>query len=371
MTLKQVFDDLSDGILIVNHDGDISYFNQKASSLISGETVDTLGLATLQRMMQLILSGELSCPIRFAERPAPSIEYSVKIINLYSYYVVQFVEVKRPKNYQNLKHSAIRMIEDKLGRKLQLLSGNLESLLTYYHDDRKSAAPGLIMNTIDLIGNLSLSISELEHLSELYLEDPLHSYSRVAPVTLLRSALNQVKGNCQRKNISVKIRKKRSSVAKFYCNATWVKMAMTECLLKVIDDADNHSTILLKMDLHGHFLSIIIENTSAIQSNQDADDNVTWIDYPMGTRTHLNHIEYSVNFDLSLAERVISLHGGSLKMTHSDWEHKFIIELPVGYQPGIDTSLTEEQLNIYAQDLAKLQANQSKTKKLAHIHETD
>jgi signal transduction histidine kinase len=361
MSLKQVFDELSDGVLIVNQDGDISYFNQPASQIIGGETIDTLGLGALQRMMRLVLNGELSTPIRFIEKTESGAEYTVKILTMYSFFVVQFVELKRPSDFQELKSNAIRMVNDKLGKKLQLLSDNLEVIKLNQNLDKTAAQPDLISNTISLIHSLSLSISELEHLAELYLKKPIESYSTVAPVSLLKSALSQVEANCHKKGINVKIRKRRTSPVKFFCNAPWMKMAVSECLLKLIDISERNSTILLKMDLHGHFLSIIIERAPALSDNGQLDDEI-WIDYPIRANLNTGQMQNSTNFDLLLAERVISLHGGTLKVMHTDDGERFIIELPIGYEPNLDMMSADEQLRIYAEDLAKLQARQSRLK---------
>jgi transcriptional regulator with PAS, ATPase and Fis domain len=98
MTLTDLFKDLSDGILIINKDGNVNYYNKPASKLIHGETIDTIGLERLQMIMPLVLNGELSTPIRFIETTYATKEYSVKIISMYSFYIVQFIDTKRPIN---------------------------------------------------------------------------------------------------------------------------------------------------------------------------------------------------------------------------------------------------------------------------------
>lgn len=95
MILTSLFEDLSDGILIVNKDGDVSYCNKPASELIHGEQIDTIGLGGLQMIMPRVLSGELSTPVKFIETTCPTKEYTVKIITYYSFYIVQFLEAKQ------------------------------------------------------------------------------------------------------------------------------------------------------------------------------------------------------------------------------------------------------------------------------------
>lgn len=297
MTLKQVFEDMSDGIVVVNQDGDISYFNKAASKLISGDTIDNLGLAAFQRMMRLILEGELSTPVKFVEKVLAGTEYSVKIITMNSFFVVQFVEVEFPNDYQQIKANAIRMIHDRLGKKLDLLMSNLEMIKNYHLRKGMAAPESLISNNIDLIQDLSISASELDHLADLYLKQPIDSYSIIAPVKLLKSALAQVEASCFKKDIKVKIRKNRTSPVKFYCNAPWMKMAVTECLIKLIQQAERNSVIFIKMDLHGHFLTIIIEQSAEDISPGGMDSDTEWIEQKFGASLSNRQVKDSVSFD--------------------------------------------------------------------------
>jgi hypothetical protein len=198
----------------------------------------------------------------------------------------------------------------------------------------------------------------LEHLADLYLKQPIDSYSIIAPVKLLKSALTQVEAICTEKGIKVKIRKNRTSPVKFYCNVQWMKMALTECLLKLIHQADQNSVIFIKMDLHGHFLTIIIEQSAEDISVGELDD-AEWIEQKLGAGLGNRQVKDTVSFDLLMAERVISLHGGVLKMVDDYTGKRFLIELPAGYNPALEITNTDMQLKIYAEDLARLQARQT------------
>lgn len=134
-------------------------------------------------------------------------------------------------------------------------------------------------------------------------------------------------------------------------------MAVTECLLKLIEVSERDAAILIRMDLHGHFLSIVIERV-ADGKFQDNDAEDIWIDHPVKSTSPKQAINPGVSFDLLLAERVVDLHGGTLKISDTADGQRFLIELPIGYESIHESTSAEEQLKIYAEDLAKLQARQ-------------
>jgi hypothetical protein len=86
------------------------------------------------------------------------------------------------------------------------------------------------------------------------------------------------------------------------------------------------------------------------------------LDYPSQTDALPPATHECLSFDFLMAERVFRLHGGGLKVTDSADGQRFIIELPVGFNPQLEQANYDQQLKIYAEDLAKLQARQNRLK---------
>jgi hypothetical protein len=362
MSLKQIFSDLSDGIVIINDDADVTYFNQPAAQLIAGDTLDTIGLPTLQRMLHLIIAGELTAPVKFTEKVFPDTEYAVKIVQMYSFYVVEFVETKSPNNYEALKRNAVQMVSDKLSKKLAQLSQNLESLSIALHDDTKDLSPPLIHDTLGQSRSLQFAITELEHLADLYLKEPIDTYTSIEPLAVIKTAVSQLESQCLQKGIKIKIRQRRQANVNLYCNVSWMSLAIAECLLKLIELSERQSVLLVKMDVHGNFMNVVMERAATELGDEAALEDEVWLDYPSQTDALPPATHECLSFDFLMAERVFRLHGGGLKVTDSADGQRFIIELPVGFNPQLEQANYDQQLKIYAEDLAKLQARQNRLK---------
>lgn len=356
MDLRQVFQGLSDAIIVFNDKGVVTFTNDPAEQLIDGKTVKTLGLAQVSQMMDKVIQGEIKTPLRFEIFSDNYARHQVFINKLSSLYVVSLTTLKTEPSFVALKKKTMLLLRDRLNQPLSELSDNLSQAAATMD------APLLRHKLNQMQGRLNMKIQQLQHhvkeidtLFDLYTTDAIEAFSNVTPLTIIKAAAQEVEPQLKAKSSTLFVRKRRNSRALLQCKTAWMILAFSECIRHVVKEAQHYSNILVTMALHDHFLTVRI---GAIDSDSPLPETEgTWVPiHPKARKSSIKQPIYNANLDLSLAERIIFLHQGNLKSYWTDEGTQIVIELPVGEVQQHNSILMQQQSYLYARELAQLRA---------------
>lgn len=347
MLLTAIFDDLTDPVMIISQDGDLSYANSAAKLLIHGETVDTLGIGPLQRVFKQLQYDELKLPFSFEFTVASYERYQVKINHLYSAYAVHCKRVENVASTQSLMQSIVHMLHDYLLEPLEQVESAMEMVLAELTEKQhvNSKDKANINNMIQQSRRMSARISHLESLGELYFDDCLSDYELIAASRLLQKISHHPE---TREELTGRIFLQSESEDSIYCNVSWLLSALTSCVRQLLKEASEEQFVLIQHSTNNYFHQI------SMTLREQADDVAI---SPVMDNEPAMYRDYEITevmeLNLLIAVRVIDLHGGQLKF-NSGSNGGLLLEIPINGQ-----KLNEDmqiQAKLYAQDLAEIVA---------------
>jgi hypothetical protein len=99
MAVTDIFDDLKEQTILINHQGVIVYANSSAQMLVYGDTLKQCGLIALSKIVEsMIHSHEMSVQ-QFNALQDNHVKYDVKISRFHSFYAVRFHSLEWLKGY--------------------------------------------------------------------------------------------------------------------------------------------------------------------------------------------------------------------------------------------------------------------------------
>lgn len=347
MILTEVFDDLSDPIIILTQEGEVSYHNAAAKSLIQGETVDTLNIGPLQRLFRELEHRELTMPLSFQFSIDSEQRYQAKINHLYSAYIVHCRRVESLHKTEQLRRNTINMLHHILTSPLEHFEGAMEEMLAKLAQKQLvDAADKAQFNAlIQHSQQLSARISQVQSLGELYLDNGMQDYELVAVNQLLQMIARQqeTKG---KQNQQIVIHS--DSEDSLYCNISWMLSAMTGCVEKLLADAETDQVLEIRHTTNKYFHHIVM----SLKDRGEID-----VGDALSNSNEINYRGYELvdvmELDTLIAGHVIEMHGGQLRFsTHEGQE--LLLDIPFNGQKSSED--VQRQVKLYAKDLAEMTA---------------
>lgn len=345
MILTNVFDDLSDPVIIFNLDGELSYANTAAKVLVQGETVDTFGIGPLQRIFRQLEQRELVLPLSFDFRTDKQERYKVTINHLYSAYVVHCRRLSRSVSTHELRQKTVNMLHDYLSEPLEKYEMAMEDMLAVVaakqllHHADKAKFNSLVQQS----RRLSARISQIDRLGELYFSDSPPDPELISVNQLLNKLIQHPETSEELEN---RIILQSESEDTLYCDRTWLLSAITACVRQLLTEAGEDQLLVITHTTNKYFHQI------TMTLGEKAETAVPSVDARHGFMTYREHeITEIMNLDLLIAARVIDTHGGQLKFRPGE-TGGLLIELP--FDGNKANKLMPMQVKRFAQDLAGL-----------------
>lgn len=358
MILTNVFDDLTDPVIILTQEGEMSYANTAAKSLIHGETVDTLGIGPLQRVFSQLEQREIPMPLIFEFSTKQWERYQAKINHLYSAYVVHCRRVNSPVASKYLRQKTVNMLHDYLSDPLEKFEIAMESLLAELGGRQivEQADKAKFNSLIQQSSRLSSRISQVEKLGELYFADSLPDYELIAVSQLLNKLTQHPE---TREELEDRLIIQSDSEDSLYCEISWMLSAIAACVRQLLTDSSDEHMIVITHTTNKYFHQISMKvNDRSDLAVADMETSHRYITY----RDH--EITEMMDLDLLIAARVIDMHGGQLKFNPGD-NGGLVLEIPFdGQKTNQDMRL---QAKLYAEDLAELTSHSNAQAGVSHF----
>jgi hypothetical protein len=203
-------------------------------------------------------------------------------------------------------------------------------------------------------------IRRLSDLVEVFGNEVLNANDRIDPHALIHDVCDELQADANRLGVIFKTEAPTTDLPPIYGNSKLLHRALRECLENALIhsrkevQAKQSLTVDIKLTCTGEHVLISIRNQGAstvVVSNQNPIR-------PVGTASST---EPGPRLGLPLAQRIVSLHGGQMRLSSTDQDAtQMLLEFPTGAPMRSQESMAVSQAQRYAEDLAKLISRRKK-----------
>lgn len=259
-----------------------------------------------------------------------------------------------PKPANMTLKNIIELLRDELGPPMNLLTRQLQAL------PRSPMSSPLEL----ACQSLNQRLMRLADLIEVFGNDILVSDDRIEPVALLRTVCAELGERAEKMGVLFDITEPPQTLPPIYGNVRLVSRAFHECL----ENAMLHSrkeittgqllTVQIRFTLSGEHVLIAVRNRGASTLKVSSQDALRpFVSQAPGSG------ESSPRLGLPLVQRIVSLHGGNMRLSSVDEDTvQVLMEFPTGAPLRGQENLGITQAQRYARDLAQLMSRRKKEK---------
>jgi len=212
----------------------------------------------------------------------------------------------------------------------------------------------------DGVQHLSDRLTRLIDLVEVFGDDALIGEDRVLLPELLRSVCTELLPLTEARGVRVLIEDHQSELPPVYGSRRLLHRAVHECLHNAIEHARDGVAeglpvaVRLAFAVSGQHLHLAVRSLGAVSAAVLNRHAATLFRPTPGLPTA--EPQQGLRIGLPLAQRILQLHGGHLRVDDDDGELAVRLELPTGAPMRNTHHLDLLQAQIYAEDLSKLLA---------------
>lgn len=355
---SRMLDAVRDSILIVNKAGKIVYTNAAARGDFDGGLSGLLVQQQLRQAVDQILSGRDGGPVELKLRAADGsdAERAVSVVPAPngSDAAVIVHAAGEPAGTHAEGRTVAELMRQHLHEPLATFTDHLQTLLA----QRAAPAPAVVDDARTLLDRLE----KVMDMIAVFGGDALSGDERLLPQPLVEQAMQAGLSASLRNRVSVALVGFDANLPPVYGSERWLQRALRE----IIENAarhglaapDSHGPVTVEVRAHqaGEFLTLIFRNRGAFRGTADGGRFIPFSTGSTATPGSASRQATATRIGLPLAQRIVELHGGSLKLRGDDDSTEVVVQLPTGAPRFSSRQLDAEQARRYAEDLAKLMA---------------
>lgn len=343
---------MSDAVLVINHYGEVSYFNHAASEIIYGETIDTIGIDKLASTMKLVLNEQIILPYSFyVYIESKGIKYRATVSRLYSFFIVALSiplveqQTKEAQLFTSDMHpdSTLILIHDYISTQIKLLSTSFISHSENYPAHYVEEA-------------IRIHQQRIEMLMQVIFSSPSQKKPHLM-TEMIREACPKLNRYLFVENIDLSVYRlsENEEYEDFYCKQEWFTLMLMDILDFVTTQKRTKCAVVVDVIQSSHYkiLQFSVQNIKVLPIHHL---NLLF------TRTleGLDSSDLSKKLNtlppLTIATFVINKLRGNLKITNKHKNPSLIIKLPVGFHSE-EHELLHRQSKLFARELAEIKLN--------------
>ncbi len=253
--------------------------------------------------------------------------------------------------HMKLQH-IIELLRDELGPPLNLLQSQLQALPS------GSEHAGLDMAA----RTLGQRIGRLTDLIEVFGDDIIRANDRIEPLELMQRICAELHERAARMGVRFEIIPPPQALPPIYGSLKLLSRAFHECLENALIysrkeiSSGQQLAVEIRFTFSGEHVLLSIRNRGSSPLKVGAHDTLRPFAAPSGSET-------VARLGLPLVQRIVSLHGGQLRLSALDEDTvKVLMEFPTGAPMRGQEKLGISQAQRYAKDLAQLMSRRKKEK---------
>lgn len=357
--LKQLFDGLSDAVLMLSAEGKVRFANDAARSMMGAQLGQPISSAVILKEIAAAKDGYTTLPKRLeleqkVGTAAGRLHATLLSSPLGKDYVVILRDESERSRYRNTLANLCEFISGELSNPLAALDTSVKGLWKEArHAGRETPAlQSALVETQKSGADLLSKLSKLSSFAELFAQAKLVTDERIDARSIVIEAWDRVKARATSKGMKCNVRGLSGELPAMYGSRRWLAAAFGELLENAVRACPAEGELDISGNVAGNFLVFSVRNRGLGPSARQ----LAALQEPFNA---LGSAEPTGRLGLGvpMASRIIAMHGGNLRIDEEDGEFtQFRLELPVGAPKSERDHLEHEQLQRYAQDLAQLMA---------------
>jgi signal transduction histidine kinase len=349
---KLLFDQVKSGVVWVQRNGVVRYANKAAVQMtpvmlgqpmmdpVAERTVKAGGQGMLTLPFNFELTTQEAHPdaIRAVLIPAPVGQDLMVVLN----------NVSEERWYSQALENLIGYIEAEMASPIEALSRQLPQIERLARQPSPQDVEALVRNA----QVLSAKLGKLRDLVAVFGESAIQRDERILVNELLQQSLLEVMPQARGRNITVATQGLDAELPVVYGSRHWVTKAVSEYLEQSIRSARPGGLIELSVQAVGTRVIVRARNQGLFVSNHERRSAFV----PFGVGDSSTPVAGRTSIGLALSERIVSQHGGSVRIEDEFDSVDFVLEIPAGAPATQDAQLSVEQAQRYARDMAQLMA---------------
>lgn len=350
----RMLDAVRDRILIVNRAGKIVYTNAAARGDFDGGLSGLLVQADLRHAAERVAHGRDPGPVELKLKDASGTERHISV-----------VPAPNGTDAAVLVHAVAgdsgTGSAPAEGRTVaELMRQHLHEPLAAFTDELQVLVKQRATPTEDTISHARDVLDRLEKVMDMiavFGGDAMSGEERLLPRPLVEQAVQQGLSEQLRSKVTVALVGFEDTLPPVYGSERWLQRAVRE----IVENAARHGsaspgaagpvTVEVRAIQAGEFLTLTFRNRSSFgKAAGDVGRFVPFSSQSNGKQSSTARI------GLPLAQRILEMHGGSLKLRGDDDNTEVAVQIPTGAPRFASRQLDAEQARRYAEDLAKLMA---------------
>lgn len=353
--IQQLFDSLSDGLLILNAQGVVRYANPAALPVIACRVDDILPFDKLRQTIDELQKGYLDSPQTLALDIGPAGAPRLIDLTLMSSPVAEeFLLLVHPdderRDVRNTFTNFIEMLDSSLERPIQKLLGSSERLLDSFA--RQAGEDfGLNQEIAELrrcADDLRNEIQQISLFASSCSAVTMLSDERIRIPELLAESLAAARPSLLANGIRLCFAGIDDGLPVIYGSKQFLGRALTVYLKHLATELVPNSYMQISAERCGSFIRLVL--TDYGEKGPEFPTEITESSFAKQFDS-----SHSLDLSLPICRRILELHRGRLQVINEkERVHRIIFELPAGTPPVTDVDLGMRQALRYAHDLLLL-----------------
>lgn len=346
---RMLFDQVKSGIVWVQRNGVVRYANKAAVQLtpcvlgrpfldpMVDRTIKSAGQDLLQLPFQFEITTQEAHPdqIRAVVMPAPVGNDLMLVLN----------NVSEERWYSAALENLIAYIGAELAQPIEQLVADLAQLAD---GATHPAAARATSNARELGGKLG----KLRELVEVFGQGAIQRDERIPFADLVKQSLADVSSLAGQRRVTLALAGFDSDLPTVYGSQQWLAKAVSEYLEHSVRAAQSGGLIELSVQVVGTRVVLRASNRGLFISSHQRRNSFV----PFGVGDGAPPDAQRLSIGLSLSQRIVEQHGGSVRIEDELDAVDFVLELPAGAPASQDAQLSVEQAQRYAHDMSQLMA---------------
>lgn len=358
--MKQLFDNVQDGILLVGREGTVKFASAEACRLLGVTRVESLP-APMRKRLEGVVGQYLSLPDKFEYQATEGGDADVLRVTLMGSPVgndLVFVlhNATQAGVYQTTVDNVFRLLDNELRTPIQDFLQTLESILERLRqadkgDEQLSELAAKARASGDCLVTKMLKVMSM---TDMVAGKPMVGQDRIELKALVEELLLSVKDRAGNQRQRIYLSGFEEELPPVYGSRPWITRALMEFLGNSLAHAKMGSSIMVSARKNGAHLIFGVRNYGhALPAHLRERVFLPFYRAPSSKEQP----DKGLGLGLALARRVVEMHGGHVHIEDGDGTYtEFLVELPTGAPHLIDPDLGLAQAERYARDLARLMA---------------
>ena len=349
---RLLFDQVKSGVIWVKRDGEVRYANKAAVQLTPLMLGQPLLDPVAQRTVEAAAQGMLNLPFAFElttqEQHPDTIRAAVIDAPVGQDLMLVLNNVSEERWYSRALENLAGYLEAEMARPIDVLARKLPRTAQLVQQQGAMADLQVLVKEASV---LSARLGKLRDLVSVFGEGAMVCDERIMLPDLIASAVQEVLPQAQGRGITLTMAQPEKELPAIYGSLHWLRKAAAEYMEQSIRSAQRGSMLELSIQSVGTRVMVRARNQGLFVSSHDRRNAFA----PFGVGD-TSHPDSRKGVGLALAQRILALHGGTVRIDDEFDSVDFVMELPAGAPLMQDAQLSVEQAQRYARDMSRLLA---------------